>query len=118
MNIKMSEIDYADALRKSGETGGLPIEVFNLLCGDIEEGHDEVIDEIDCPPAELLERIRSNGEWKTLDKIAEDYDGDAEDLELNPHEIAHELYPYDHAVELDDFRGLHGVLMWSDGCNC
>ena len=118
MNIKINEIDYADMLRKTGETGGLSIEVFTLLCDEIEEGQDEVIDEIDCPPSELLARIRSNGEWKTLAQIAQDYDGEPDDLELNPHEIAHELYPYDHAVELDNFDGLHGVLMWSDGCNC
>lgn len=115
MNITISEIDYAEMLRKTGSTEGLPSEVFELLYDAIQYGRDEVTDEIDCMPNELIERIRRSGDWKTIEDIAKDYSGDADDLELNPQEIAKELYPCDYAVELGDgVDGPHGVLMWRD----
>lgn len=117
MNINMSEIDYAAMLREEAKRTphGQHEVIFEALVNEIESGNAD--DEIDCAPAELLMKWNETGDYKTVEEIANLSD---DDPTMNPAEIAAEVYPYDHYIEIEPRsmeRGSmeRGVFMWNDG---
>ena len=111
MTINMSKIDYAAMLREESKRmpHGQREAVFEALVDAIESGNAE--DEIDCAPADLLRRWSATGSYETISEIAALSD---DDPAMNPAEVAAEVFPCDHFVEIEPSGMERGVFMWDD----
>lgn len=111
MTIDISEIDYAAMLRDEAKRTphGQFESVFEALVNEIESGNAD--DEIDCTPAELLTKWNATGDYKNVEEIANLSD---DDPTMNPAEIAAEVYPYAHYIEIEPNGMERGVFMWND----